>query len=836
MEKMIKNLVGVTFVAIVFLSCTVAEAQTISYGETITGNLSVNGEVDYYTFYGSAGDKALLVLTENSTSYPLEPKMKLFSPSGQLLDTVVDAAQASLFKVLPVNGSYTVFVSDLDGDDTGDYALFVQRTFDPGLAIEINYGETLTGDISTDGEMDTFTFPGTIGDKVLISLTENSYSYTLEPRFKLEGPTGDLITTVYDVAQASYFVTLQSTGTYTIIVSDNYPGDDTGDYALFVQRTFDPGLANEINYGETLTGDISTDGEMDTFTFPGTIGDKVLISLTEDSYSYTLDPRFKLEDPAGDLITTAYDAAQASYFVTLQSTGTYTIIVSDDYPGDDTGEYALFIQRTFDPGLAGEINYGQTLDGNISHDGEFNTYTFHANANDSIILTMTEFATSYTLEPFVQLYSPTGEFIGSGSNSTQVTIGHKLEQSGTYTILAADDYPGDDQGQYSLFLFGFEAPSMKADILEYNFGFPPQTGETIIDTTAHTVDVEVEFGTDISALTASFILSDGANAWVNSSVQQSGITTNDFTNPLTYLVVAEDGISTQEWEVNVSVAPASMQTQILAYSFGIPPQTSETSIDTINHTVDVEVIYGVDITDLVASFELSEGAVAHVNGITQVSGSTSNDFTDLVTYSVIAEDSITVQNWLVAVSIAANSATDIVEYTFGVPPQTGETVIDPLTHGIFINVEYGTDLTNLVATFHLSDGAVAQVNGLNQFSGVTPNDFTYPVYYIITAEDGISTQEWMVTVDSVMTVVSHIGTPKMKVYPNPVYNRATIEFVNPGGDGYVMLLFDPLGRLVRTIKNIHSEVFTFEKDGLSSGAYLMVLKGEHTHTERIIIE
>ncbi|MCB2220475.1 MAG: hypothetical protein KQI35_08780, partial [Bacteroidetes bacterium] len=91
-----------------------------------------------------------------------------------------------------------------------------------------------------------------------------------------------------------------------------------------------------------------------------------------------------------------------------------------------------------------------------------------------------------------------------------------------------------------------------------------------------------------------------------------------------------------------------------------------------------------------------------------------------------------------------STETNIVNFSF--TEQTGPAVIDATNHSVYIEVDYNTDITGLVATFELSGGANATVSGVPQLSGSTPNDFTNPVSYLITAEDMVTTQEWTVTV------------------------------------------------------------------------------------------
>ncbi len=66
-------------------------------------------------------------------------------------------------------------------------------------------------------------------------------------------------------------------------------------------------------------------------------------------------------------------------------------------------------------------------------------------------------------------------------------------------------------------------------------------------------------------------------------------------------------------------------------------------------------------------------------------------------------------------------------------------VIDEVNHTINLTVPYGTDLTNLVPTISISDGA-----SVTPSSNVT-QDFSSPVTYVVTGSDG-ATESYMVTV------------------------------------------------------------------------------------------
>ncbi len=63
---------------------------------------------------------------------------------------------------------------------------------------------------------------------------------------------------------------------------------------------------------------------------------------------------------------------------------------------------------------------------------------------------------------------------------------------------------------------------------------------------------------------------------------------------------------------------------------------------------------------------------------------------------------------------------------------------------ITVTMPYGTDVTDLVATF-TTTGSSVKVGSTLQISGVTVNNFTNPVVYTVTAQDG-TTENYTVTV------------------------------------------------------------------------------------------
>jgi len=194
----------------------------------------------------------------------------------------------------------------------------------------------------------------------------------------------------------------------------------------------------------------------------------------------------------------------------------------------------------------------------------------------------------------------------------------------------------------------WEAPT-EPEFLTYKFeGLNPVvTG--VIDKTAKTVEATVPYATEVTSLVASFT-TNGATVKVNDVVQESGVTPNDFSSPVTYTL--ELGSVINNWVVTVNkVAPATRK-DILSFKFeGLTPPVTGV-INAAEHKVTAEVPFSTDLTALVPTITVSQYAT-----ISPASGEAQN-FTNPVIYTVTAQDGST-QDWIVTVTKAAEGRTTL---------------------------------------------------------------------------------------------------------------------------------------------------------------------------------
>jgi hypothetical protein len=134
------------------------------------------------------------------------------------------------------------------------------------------------------------------------------------------------------------------------------------------------------------------------------------------------------------------------------------------------------------------------------------------------------------------------------------------------------------------------------------------------------ISVAVPAGSKTSSLVAAFAVT-GVSVKVGSTVQTSGQTSNDFSAPLWYTVVAQDG-STKDYVVSVSTASTSAKALT---SFSISGFTG----NILGNSIAVTLPAGTDYTHLVANFSNS-GGVVKVGNTVQQSGVTANNFVNPV--------------------------------------------------------------------------------------------------------------------------------------------------------------------------------------------------------------
>ncbi|HXF04496.1 MAG TPA: right-handed parallel beta-helix repeat-containing protein [Blastocatellia bacterium] len=305
----------------------------IQYGQTITASIEAPGETDTYSFRAEAGDVVRVRMSRASGS--LNPRIQLLDANQRPVREASGFDNVMLDMPLEAGGSFFLSVGDDNGRETGGYGISLQRLNDPVGATSLTFGQNLTASINVAAELDAYSFMANAGDMVRVRMSRSSGS--LNPMIELFDSTGVRLAQVSGFDAAILDKTLNSSGTYSLLLSDDN-GRETGGYGISLQRLNDPVGATPLNFGQTTTATITAAAEIDAYTFDGRAGQTVTIRMQRTSGS--LNPLIELFNAAGTRLQQASAFNDVTLTLTLPTTGRFTILVSDDN-GRETGNYQL---------------------------------------------------------------------------------------------------------------------------------------------------------------------------------------------------------------------------------------------------------------------------------------------------------------------------------------------------------------------------------------------------------------------------------------------------------------------------------------------------------------
>ncbi len=241
--------------------------------------------------------------------------------------------------------------------------------------------------------------------------------------------------------------------------------------------------------------------------------------------------------------------------------------------------------------------------------------------------------------------------------------------------------------------------------------------------------------------------------------------------------------------------------------FTLPQQKGSATIDTNNHTVQIDVIYGTSLTSLSPQITTSYGAT-----IDPLSG-VARDFTTPQQYTVTSLNKSNQITWTVSVSVAPSSQAAILSFTL--PEQTGDAIINNETNSIQINVDPLSNLTNLTPTISISENA-----SINPSSGIE-QDFSSPVQYTVTAQDGVSQRVWTVTVNHAPSngIQNKSQENKVMIYPNPASKACNIVVENPYSSTYKVKVFNSMGQNIYSTNRLNEKEHKLQTKDFTPGMY-----------------
>ncbi|HVG92574.1 MAG TPA: hypothetical protein VNB54_13860, partial [Alphaproteobacteria bacterium] len=239
---------------------------------------------------------------------------------------------------VPTTGTYTVLV-DPGGTATGSVTLQLNTFGD--LSGTITIGTPLTVTTTGAGQNARYTFSGTAGQQISLTMTNSTYTGCIALNTSILKPDGTTLGST-GICGSSGFIdsmTIPVAGTYTVFV--NPGGTATGSVTLLLNTFTD--ISGTITPGTPLSVTTTTAGQNARYTFSGTAGQQASFSLTNSTYTGCIALNVSILKPDGTTLnSTGICGASGSAGPTaLATTGTYTVLV--DPGGTSTGSVTVTV-------------------------------------------------------------------------------------------------------------------------------------------------------------------------------------------------------------------------------------------------------------------------------------------------------------------------------------------------------------------------------------------------------------------------------------------------------------------------------------------------------------
>ena len=134
----------------------------------------------------------------------------------------------------------------------------------------------------------------------------------------------------------------------------------------------------------------------------------------------------------------------------------------------------------------------------------------------------------------------------------------KNADQNVYPVLEESTFviDGNVGGIFQSYSIASPALSNEAVLNSFSFAGITSVSQNISN---NIIDIVLPANTDLTNLSAQFSISDGARFFVGNVNQVSGVTTNDFTNTVTYKLLSENEAELVEYDVNVTLEDVNVE-------------------------------------------------------------------------------------------------------------------------------------------------------------------------------------------------------------------------------------------------------------------------------------
>lgn len=352
-----------------------ANGSALRYGDTVINTITNLSPQVYYSFRAQKGD--ILNITMQRDSGDLDPYLQVVDSSAFVVaendDVIGGALDATITNLLiEQTGTYIIVATRYgaaNGTTGGRFVLTLAEADNSGLgnsaqaAIPITVGEVLDGELNSQIFTRYYMFTAKKDDLITVRMTRaggNLDAFLVLTNAGLQELATDDDGGGGQNAKIEGFL-IPADGTYYILATrfDRDAGKSTGSYRLELQtlgNAFDNVAPDtqRISYGTTITGRLDETTPEMLFSFWGTEGDVITVSLNRGDGD--LDPVVSILNEDMTPITSDDDGgggqnARIPRFQ-IQRTGLYYIRAArfsgEVGNGDTRGSFILVLARRFD--------------------------------------------------------------------------------------------------------------------------------------------------------------------------------------------------------------------------------------------------------------------------------------------------------------------------------------------------------------------------------------------------------------------------------------------------------------------------------------------------------
>ena len=256
---------------------------------------------------------------------------------------------------------------------------------------------------------------------------------------------------------------LTATGAYTVEVHDWNGLSHTGTYELGLEWLAPAAKqcgGQVLTCGAPLTPAWPGGMRHDHFSFAGTAGDRLWLTLARTGGDAGYTPGVTVYDPNGNPVLDTATAAGIDPLLNLGVTGTYVLQVHDEAGTTNTGTYTLAANWLLPAGkrcAVSPVGCDNTVAAAIGSAAQVRLHTFPAKAGDSLRLSFAKTGGAPAFAPLIRLYDPSGGFVAELGSAGTLALDNlpaqgfylayihdaSLLSAGSYSLQRTAVAPGD---------------------------------------------------------------------------------------------------------------------------------------------------------------------------------------------------------------------------------------------------------------------------------------------------------------------------------------------------------------------------------------------------------